>query len=156
MRRKEREVKNFFEITEIIGRCRVCRIGFSTAFAPYILPLNFGFFVDNENITLYFHCANQGKKLDLLAKNPLVGWEMDCSHALVEGDEACNYSMKYESVIGSGIASVVDDFSEKEKALTLIMKQYSSDKEFSFPEKAVNAVTVFKIEVSEYTAKRYL
>ena len=155
MRRIDREVKGFVEILGIIERCQVCRIAFNTDSAPYILPMNFGFSYENDNIILCFHTANEGKKLELIQKNPIVGFSMDCSHSLVTGEEACSYSMKYESIIGSGRAIVTNDFLEKEKALKLIMNHCSPEKEFSFPEKAVNSVTIFKIEVIDITAKRH-
>ena len=42
MRRKDREIKDFNEIIEIIRKCDVCRIALHDGDFPYIVPLNFG------------------------------------------------------------------------------------------------------------------
>ena len=153
MRRKDREITEKDEIIEIIKKCDVCRLAFYDYEFPYIVPMNFGFsFIDNE-ITLYFHCANEGKKLDILKANNHVCFEMDCSHKLIEGELACNYSMEYESVIGNGMIEVLEN-EDKIQALTLIMKKYSNASHFEFEEKNVNAVTLLKLNVKNITAKR--
>ena len=65
MRRKDREIINKEQIWRIMQRCGVCRVAFHDAEYPYIVPLNFGI-GKGEPLTLYFHCAAQGKKLDLM------------------------------------------------------------------------------------------
>jgi uncharacterized protein len=55
-----------------------------------------------ENLVLYFHSATEGRKLNLLAKNSTVGFELDTGHELVTADLACNWGMKYKSIIGTG------------------------------------------------------
>ena len=61
MRRKDREIINKEQIWRIMQRCGVCRVAFHDAEYPYIVPLNFGI-GKGEPLTLYFHCAAQGKK----------------------------------------------------------------------------------------------
>ena len=154
MRRKDREVTDINEKLLIIEKCHVCRVAFSSETAPYIIPMNFGFLYEKDRLILYFHCAKAGKKLDIMAKNPMAGFSMDCCHNLISGEEACEFTMRYESITGNGAASIVPDFEEKEKALGLIMSRYVRDKEFSFSKNAVDNVTIFKIEALEFTAKK--
>ena len=156
MRRKDREVTDINEIVDIIKKCDVIRLGFSTNSAPYILPMNFGFSIEGESIVFYFHGAKEGKKLDLIRENACVGFEADCSHKLITGENACDYSMEYESIIGNGKAEIIADYNQKVHALSVIMKNYSQENEFSFPEKSVNSVVIFKLSVSEITAKRHI
>lgn len=101
MRRKDREIINKEQIWRIMQRCGVCRVAFHDAEYPYIVPLNFGI-GKGEPLTLYFHCAAQGKKLDLMQRDRRVSFEMDCAHQLVTGDLACDTTMEYESVCGNG------------------------------------------------------
>ncbi len=82
MRRKDREIINKEQIWRIMQRCGVCRVAFHDAEYPYIVPLNFGI-GKGEPLTLYFHCAAQGKKLDLMQRDRRVSFEMDCAHQLV-------------------------------------------------------------------------
>lgn len=152
MRRKDREITDKNEIIDIINKCDCCRIAFFDEGYPYIVPMNFGLALENDKIALYFHCAREGKKLDLIKKNPNVSFEMDCSHKLITGEVACNSTMEFESVVGNGIATIVNE--NKEYALTQIMQAYSDKKEFHFDENELSAVTVFKIEVVNVTGKR--
>lgn len=102
MRRKERQVTNPAEIRAVIDRCKVLRLGLNAAGAPYIVPMNFGWEMTDGLPVFYLHCANEGRKIDLLRADPRVGFEMDGAHGLREGQTPCAYSYFYESVVGSG------------------------------------------------------
>ncbi|MDF2942127.1 MAG: putative flavin-nucleotide-binding protein [Herbinix sp.] len=153
MRRKNREVSNMEEIVEIIKKCDVCRIAFFDEEYPYIIPLNFGVNHDGEDIDFYFHGANAGKKLDLLRQNPKVGFELDCSHNLITGEAACDYTMEFESVCGDGIIEVLGD-DQKIRALNILMQQYARDTTFEYSEQSLKAVTVLKLKVHHIMGKR--
>lgn len=43
MRRKDREVKDTYEIKEIIRECDCCRLAFPDGKSAYIVPLSFGY-----------------------------------------------------------------------------------------------------------------
>ncbi len=88
MRRQDREVKDFDKITATIEGCDCCRLGLNDDGQVYIVPMNFGFKVQNNNIVLYFHGASEGRKIDILKRNPHVGFEMDTGHHLNEADIA--------------------------------------------------------------------
>ncbi len=152
MRRSDREITDLDKIVDIIRKCDVCRLAFFDDDYPYIVPLNFGLSYQDNIITLYFHGAREGKKLDLLRKNNKVCFEMDCSHQLVTGDLACEYSMNYESVIGFGCLTVLEN-TEKRMALDAMMQQYTKDMNFTYDDRALNAVTVFKLTVDQVTGK---
>ena len=154
MRRSDREITNKLEIIEIIEKCDVCRLAFSANNVPYIVPMNFGYEYNDGNLILYFHGAKEGKKHDIMRTNPVACFEMDCSHKLIEADEASNYTMEYESVIGSGNVHFCIEKSEKINALTHLMKKYAKDKEFAFPNHILESVTVFKLEILKFTGKR--
>ena len=154
MRRSDREIKDAAEIIEIIEKCDVCRLALSDGSVPYIVPMNYGYEYTGGKLTLYFHGAKEGKKLDIIARNPLACFEVDCSHKLVEADEAWKYTMEYESVIGSGKIYICAEKTEKLKALEQIMKKYAKGREFTFPDHAIQSVTLFRLEVSEFTGKR--
>ncbi len=154
MRRSDREIKDKAEIVGIIEKCDVCRLGLSDNTMPYVVPLNFGYEFADGKLTLYFHGAKEGKKLDIIKSNPSACFEMDCCHRLIEADEACKYTMEYESVIGRGTVSLCFDGAEKIKALKQLMKTYTKDRDFDFPQQVVESLTVFKLEVSDVTGKR--
>ncbi len=152
MRRQDREITDLNEILGIIKNCDVCRIAFFGEDYPYIVPLNFGVTFDGVNFKLYFHAAKEGTKLDLLRKNPRVGFEMDCNHKLVMRDNgAC--TMEYESVCGNGTIRVVED-EEKVFGLTVLMGQYHGENECNFPEQVLKVTDVMELAVNEITGKR--
>ena len=68
MRRSDREIKEYNEIIGVIEKCDVCRLALNNDGYPYIIPLNFGFKEENGKAELYFHCANEGTKLELIKK----------------------------------------------------------------------------------------
>jgi nitroimidazol reductase NimA-like FMN-containing flavoprotein (pyridoxamine 5'-phosphate oxidase superfamily) len=153
MRRSDREIKDFDAILAVISKCAVCRVAFFDAGYPYIVPLNFGFETQGDELTLYFHCAKAGKKLDLLRLNNKVAFELDRPEGFVDGDKACYSTMEFESVCGTGTIETADE-DEKLHGLTLIMRQYSDKQEIVFDEKVLKAVLVLKLTVDRVTGKR--
>ncbi len=155
MRRTDREVKKTEEIKKILDGCRVCRLGLSDGGRPYIVPMNMAYDFDGEKLVIYFHCAKEGKKLELLRKNAQAGFEMDREISLIEGNTPCQYSYQYESIIGSGHAELVEDEQEKSKALAKIMR-HQTGKEFDDFEKnpkLLRAVAIIELTAEEYSCK---
>ena len=68
MRRKDREVKDYPEIIKIIDACDCCRLGFVDDKEGYIVPLNFGYETNGSDLTLYFHSAKEGRKIEMLLR----------------------------------------------------------------------------------------
>ena len=149
MRRAERAVTDFQEQLAIIKQCAVCRLAMVDNGQPYIVPLNFGYETEGEKLRLYFHCADAGRKVDILRKNPAVCFEMDRDHALLPGPSACGYSFRYESVIGTGAARFLDRPEDKIHALGLLMCQMTGRDDFSFEENQVGKLLVFAVDARE-------
>ncbi len=150
MRRKDREVTDKDKICEIMHQCNTVRIAMHDEPFPYIVPMNFGMEYIDGKITLYFHCVSEGKKLDLIKKNPCVSFEMDCKKKLIGGETACDYTMDFESVCGNGMATIIED---KEYALNKLMKQHTGKDDYSFNQHYIKNVTVFKIDVTSISGK---
>lgn len=158
MRRKDREVLDEVKIDKFIRNCDCCRIGFydKENNEVYIVPLNFGYSnVDNKRV-FYFHGAKEGRKIELISKTKKVSFEMDSNHELIVGKMACNYSERYQSIMGTGLISFVEDKDEKIAALNEIMFQSTGKKDWDFPEPMLNGVAVFMIEVTSLSCKEHL
>ena len=153
MRRSEREVSGNEALGKIIQKCTVCRLAISDEPAPYIVPMNFGYDYEDGRLTLYFHCARNGRKLDLIEKNPVCGFEMDNFSNVMPAESPCDYYINYESIIGSGRVSKCEG-DEKMHGLTKLMSHYSDKKDFSFSGAELPVTTVLKLEVSEFKGKR--
>ena len=155
MRRKDREVTDFIKIENIISRCTCCRIGFHDNGEVYIVPLNFGYEVKDDTYIFYFHGAKEGRKIDLIKKNPVVGFEMDTNYLLNEADFACGYSARFQSIIGNGVISIVSEIEEKKLGLSLLMEHNTGKRSWAFDEKMVNTVTVFRLKVTKMSCKEH-
>lgn len=155
MRRKDREVTDRNEIIEIMRRCDVCRLAIHDEGYPYIVPLNFGLLVDEESMTLVFHSALEGTKLDLLKIDNRVSFEMDCQHQLQYFEEKGVCTMAYESVIGRGRITFLEG-EEKIRCLQAIMEQYHHQKNVYFNPATVERTAVYVLQVESVTGKRKL
>ena len=152
MTKRELQVTDLNEIREILDTAKVLHLGLAVDNEPYVVPLNYGYTLEDGKLTLYLHGANQGKKLDMIRANPNVFFELDCGRMPFEGKVPCQYGMVYSSVMGRGTARIVEDVEEKMQAMTILMKTQTG-KDFSFNERLVSIVAVIRIDVSEYTAK---
>ncbi len=155
MRRANREIISLEQLREILAESIVCRVAFCQDNRPYLVPLNFGYHMEeNGALTLYFHGANAGTKLELLKGNPQVAFEMERYAKIVPHQMACHFSCQFQSIVGTGLASLLEDFEEKKQALNLIMEHYTGQKEFSYPDQMVENLAVIQIKVESYTGKQ--
>lgn len=152
MRRKDREVTGINELLQIIGKCKVCRIAMQDKDGIYIVPMNFGFNYENNQLVLFFHSAKEGRKINAMKENKDVCFEMDCEHSLITADVACGYGYSFKSIIGNGSAVFIDDAGEKKAALSELMK-HQTGQDFLFDDRMADSVLVFKIIVSNFTGK---
>ena len=153
MRRSEKEIKDFDEIIEIIGRCDVCRLALFNDEYPYIVPVSFGIMFENEHLHIIFHSSHQGKKIELLKRDNRVAFEMDNSGSVLIGESGCDSTMQYQSVCGNGLVYVVPEL-EKPAALAAIMDHYAAGRSFEFSEAAIANTAVLRLTVSSLTAKQ--
>ena len=153
MRKKEREVTGIGEIESIISESDVCRIAFANNNTPYLVTMNFGYTGGNEK-RLYFHCANEGRKLEMLKKNSYVCFEMDTDHKLITDSVACECSMKYSIVVGYGHISIVEGRGEKIEGFNIIMSHYAPGRKFDYNEKSLEKTTVLRLDILELAGKR--
>ena len=122
MRRKDREVKDTEEIFDILNRCNTVRIAMQGDQYPYAVPVSFGAEMADGKAVVYFHCAREGMKTDLLKANP---------HVCVEGDifdktELTDHGIttRYESVIGFGECQLLEDPEEIIHGLKVLTDHY--------------------------------
>lgn len=151
--RREKEVTDINEIIGILDRAKIVHVGMIDGDMPYVVPMNYGYTMEEGRLTLYVHGATAGRKLDALRVNPKVFVEIDTDIVPFEGKAACQYGTTYSSVMGEGEAELVEDPQGKMEGLRILMRTQTG-KEFEFSEKMVMGVTVIKIKVSDFTAKK--
>lgn len=153
MRRTDREITDLNKIIEIIKNNQCCRLGFINQESVYIVPLNYGYLYNNKHI-FYFHGAKVGKKINLIKQNNHIGFEIDNNHQLVEGKTPCQYSMKYQSIIGKGHIELIEDNEEKKLGLQLIMKNVAHQ-DVTFNNQMISNVAVMKLIVDTLSCKEH-
>jgi hypothetical protein len=151
MRRKDREISDWQEIFNILLSCDTVRIGMT---GPYIVPVSFGADMAEGKIVIYFHCAVEGQKIDLLKADNHVCIEADRFIRTEPTDHGI--TTRYESVIGRGTCEFLQDGNEIIYGLKTITDHYGyPDYDLSHC-RALEHVVVGKIVLDEITGKRNL
>ena len=150
--KRENRVTDPTEIIRILDTAKVLHLGLSVNDEPYVVPMNYGYTMEEGRLVLYLHSAVKGRKLDMIQANPKVFFSIDCDRMPFEGRVPCQYGLVYSSIMGRGTATIVEDVEEKKQAMTLLMKTQTG-KDFTFEDRLVSIVAVIRIDVAEYTAK---
>ncbi len=140
------------EIEKLIRSCKICYVAMSDGDVPYVLPMNFA--LDDNVIIL--HSAQSGRMWETIQRNPKVCINWTVGDGLAWQDErvGCSYRMISSSALVEGKAEFIDDYSEKERCMHLIMAQYS-EREFKFNAPAINNVGVIKVHIDKLSAKEF-
>ena len=155
MRRKDREITDQTRIMAIMDACDCCRLGLVDENEAYIIPMNFGYDVIDGQLYLYFHCAKEGRKVDLFPKQSVVAFEMDTKHQLVEGKIGCDFSFLYQSIMGTGTLEEVSGAQERIYGLQKIMAHYSNKTQWEFNDKVLQRTKILKLFVNTLSCKEH-
>jgi len=152
MRRSDKEINDNETIEYILDEALICRIGLCDNNKPYIVPMNFAY----KDNSLYLHSAMEGRKIEILRENNDVCFELDIQNELLESEMACDWGMKYYSVIGFGKGYFIEDDQEKKHILDIFMKKYARNslKKFEYSSNALQKTLIIKVEIEEVTGKK--
>jgi len=118
---------------------------------PYITPLNYIF----HRGSIYFHCAPKGHKLDNIAANNRVCFEVSQSDKLVFTEKACGCSTRYTSVVVFGKAHIVNDEEEMTDVLNTLTARFAAGRPFAAVDAAMlKGCVVVAISVDKVTGKK--
>lgn len=148
MRRKDREQPREFALSVIDQSDYAVLAAVDEAGAPYCVPLTLA----REGDALYFHCALEGLKLDILRVNPKVCVSFVCEAVTNEQ----TYSVKYASAIATGTAHIIEDEAEKLHALRLLCARHAPsnpDEVQTHIDKNFHRTAIVRIDMESLTAK---
>jgi len=151
--RRELEVTDINEIKRILDTSKIVHVAMVDDGKPYMVPMNYGYTLEEGKLVLYLHGATKGRKLDVMRANSDVFVEIECDITPFAGDVACQYGMAYASIMGEGKATILDEPEDKMNALSILMKTQTG-KDFTFNERLVSIVAVIRIDVEAFTAKK--
>lgn len=121
---------------------------------PYSTPIHFIYCDD----AIFVHGLPKGKKLDNIAHDSRVGFSVyEMNKLLLDPNgKPCDTNTKYESVIISGTAKLVDDIEKKRNVLKKIAGKYTPHLVHNeIPNNMVKGTAVIRIDVTEMTGKYY-
>ena len=146
MRRTERqmlELEFMHTVLRDAGEIYLALNAENTADAPYVLPVNHVFYEG----CIYFHCATQGRKLDLLRANPRIGFSTAVDIAVD------STTTRYRCVCGTGIAEMVHDDAEKNSVLKAIAVRFKAPCHFPVSPEKFAATGIVRIRIESMTGK---
>lgn len=171
MRRKDREMSQEFALTVIDKSVFGVLSLVDDGGEPYGIPLS----LVRDGNTLYFHAAKEGRKVELLAKNPQVSvsfvgetkvpeiYSHEELEQIVQDQQKAGvliskvFTTEFESAIVTGKVRLLEDDQEKTRALRLICEKYTPTKMAYFPiavEAGLKRTNVYAIDIETITAKR--
>jgi nitroimidazol reductase NimA-like FMN-containing flavoprotein (pyridoxamine 5'-phosphate oxidase superfamily) len=154
MRRKDREWNDQEGIEEILQQCRIANLALiDLQGCPYSVPVHFGYSFEGGRLTLYFHGAREGKKAELLTKNPKIAVCIYRDLGLKKADSACAFGAYYESVMVYGHARVLQTDGERKKGLDALMTKLGGAN-LPYDDNELSLTAVFAVDVEQVTAKR--
>ena len=152
IRRKEKEIKNREELFSILKEAKYITIAMSHDDEPYLTTLSHGF--DEENNCIYFHCAQEGKKVDILRLNNKIWGQALIDHGYVDG--LCDHL--YATIHFKGTVEFIDNIDEKRYALMVMIQQLENNPaqvaEEQITEKSLTRVGIGKITINAMSGKK--
>lgn len=119
---------------------------------PYCIPLS----TARIGKKIYFHCAKEGEKIDILSKNSKVCVSFVTNvNPFVETEKA-SYSTEYASAVVKGTAKQVTDDAEKTEGLRAICMHYTPNEMQVFDmaiARSLPRTDVWSIDIEEITGK---
>ena len=150
MRRGEKEITDQGEIEAILHRALVCRVAMVDDGKPYVVPLSFGY----AQGCLYLHSASAGRKIQVLRRSPEICFEMDVDCEVARADTACQWGMRFRSLIGFGRVEFLEAAADKRQGLAAIMGHYADPGEtFAFPDEQLARTVVMRVAIEGLTGK---
>ncbi|HTY21985.1 MAG TPA: pyridoxamine 5'-phosphate oxidase family protein [Desulfomonilaceae bacterium] len=158
MRRKHCEITDPKEIERILSSTNLGRLATIGADGyPYITPVNFVW----HGAKIYFHSAPAGEKLDNLARNAKVCFEVDIPLAYLDAGydperRTCRVHQLYHCVIVRGKARMLPNGPLKVAALNALVAKHEGGSDFEPVNQdmpAYKGCAVVEIEPSLISAK---
>ena len=152
---KRKDIKDLNIIKDTISNCEVVRLAMCEDNTPYMVPLNYGYeFDENNNLVLYCHFANIGKKVDILLKNPNVFIEIDNQHNIIKDKNSYDCEYEYLSIMSNGKVEFIHNIYDKVHGLNKIMDHSASNLKNKFKNEVLNKIFLLKITCNNLSAKK--
>jgi len=130
-----------------VGRLATC----DQAGQPYVIALNYLY----HEGKIYFHSKLTGRKLDNLAVNNRVCFEVSETERIALADQPCACAMRYASVLAFGTARLLADHAEKAAVLNLLVRKIAAGARYQeVDELHAAGCAVVEIHINKISGKR--
>jgi len=153
MRRSDREIQDSDEIHDILNIAIIGHLALTDKDQPYVIALNYGVEF-GDPLEIYFHCAPEGRKIDIIKQNNKACFQVETDLELITGEKGCDWGMNYKSVMAFGAIEIIKDPAKRRYGMDIIMSHYSNAKLFEYDEKIFEKTTILRMIVNEITAKQ--
>jgi nitroimidazol reductase NimA-like FMN-containing flavoprotein (pyridoxamine 5'-phosphate oxidase superfamily) len=151
VRRKDREIADSEALKNVLKSTKYVTVALCMGNEPYLVSLSHGF--DEKRNCLYFHCADEGKKLVYWKSNSKVWGQAVLDYGVTD---ECDYA--YTSVHFRGEVSLIAGLGEKQHAIEVMVRQLSENPEEKLakikPEKLAKT-TMGRIDIDYMTGKQH-
>jgi nitroimidazol reductase NimA-like FMN-containing flavoprotein (pyridoxamine 5'-phosphate oxidase superfamily) len=152
MRRKDKEITDANEMKIILKKARYVTVAMCLNDEPYLATLSHGY--DESNNCIYFHCATEGKKINILQANNRVWGQALIDRGYVQG--SCDHL--YATAQFSGRVTFVEDVAEKEHALKVMINSLDDNPEEIIQKQmlpdSVKKVTIGRVDIEHMSGKK--
>ena len=152
MRRQDKAITDPIELEAVLVGQKLVTLAMCRDGEPYLVTMDYGY--DPEERSLYFHCADAGKKLDFLRANPRVWGPVVEDLGYIAGE--CDHA--YRSVHFSGRVELLGDPNDKRAALHLMMRKFEPEadvaKRTESMERSLAKAIVGRVSIEELSGKK--
>jgi nitroimidazol reductase NimA-like FMN-containing flavoprotein (pyridoxamine 5'-phosphate oxidase superfamily) len=156
LRRTDRALEDAAEIDAILARSEIGRLGLISRGEPYVLPMHFAHSRTEAGLTIYFHGANEGRKIEAIGSGARACFEADRRMGLVDSPKVCRIGATFESVIGWGTVALCEDPGQAQAGLVALLDKYAPGRSAELTARDVSLVAVLSMTLDQVTAKRRL
>jgi nitroimidazol reductase NimA-like FMN-containing flavoprotein (pyridoxamine 5'-phosphate oxidase superfamily) len=152
IRRKEKAIDSPDEMISILEKAKYITIAMCQNEEPYLVTLSHGY--DREKNCIYFHCAREGKKVEILSQHNIIWGQAIEDHGYAEG--SCDHL--YATTHFKGKVTFVEETKEKEYALRVMINSLEPDPQKvmdeQITEKSVRRVHIGRIDIEYMSGKK--
>ncbi len=152
LRRKEKAITGEKEISAVLESAKYVTVAMCRNNEPYLVTLSHGY--DREKKCIYFHCAQEGKKIEILEENDKVWGQALIDLGYVRG--RCDHL--FATTQFRGRVTFVDDIDEKRHGLKIMINALEEEPEkvieAQLKESSLKRVKVGRIDIEHMTGKK--
>lgn len=153
IRRTDKKIEDLTILKKILKTTTFITIAMSSNNQPYLVSLSHGY--DEDQNCIYFHCAQEGKKLEYLRANNMVWGQALLDLGYCSAENECTHL--YASVHFSGKVTFLDDIDKKRQAMICMIMQLDKNPKWLITKlktERLRKTAIGRIDIEYMTGKK--